>query len=277
MRPSTLADFKGDCSPSGGQINYTHCPVCGSDGKKVYVNPETGEWFCFAGGHHAGGKVDVGLDDASPGADLLRMLEGEGQGAMVWSETDLPPFEPLSRSAARYLAARGLGEWEIKRLGLVEWTDQGRILIPYFQNGELIFWTSRRYSKVIGEGPKYLSQPGKKPLYVPSGDVRAFRTWAGSPSITLVEGVFDAIRVAQAGCPAVALGGKTLPGYHYKEFLTLARSYGIISIMLDEDALANALTIHDRLSGVTDQKIQIICIEGDPGDMAKHEIRRLLP
>lgn len=275
MNPTTLADFRGDCSPAGTQLNFQHCPVCGSDEKKVYVNPEDGTWFCFAGSHHAGGKVDVGLDDASPGADLLRQLERLVPDEVIWSETEMPPWEPLSRSAIRYLLNRMIGPEDARCLGLVEWTDQGRILVPYFSGGELIFWTGRRYSKAYGEGPKYMSQPGKKPLYFPVG--AAVESWFDFNSVTLVEGVFDAIRVTQAGCPAVALGGKSLPSYHYKEFLTFAEPYGIINVMLDEDALGDALKIQDTLSARTDAEVRIIPIEGDPADMPKHEIRRLLP
>lgn len=271
MQPKTLADFTGDWYPSGGQMNFQHCPVCGSDEKKVYVDPKTGAWVCFefCG---KGGYIDVGLDDAAPGADLLALLDPTPE-VVVWSETELPPWEPLSITAVRYLMGRGIGDWESKRLGLVEWVEHGRILIPYFSEGELIFWTSRLYSDFLPEGAKkYWGQPGHKPLYVPQG-----MDPTGSDSLTLVEGVFDAIRVAQAGCPVVAVGGKTLPAWLSKNFLTLANKYGIINVMLDEDALDKALGIQDFLSARTSIPVNVVPIPGDPGDLPKHEIRRLLP
>jgi hypothetical protein len=270
MQPRTLADFKGEVTPSGDQLNFRDCPVCGSDGKKVYLDPKTGAWFCFAGGHHAGGKVDVGLDDTSAGQDLLDMLIVVHQ-SVVWSETELPPWEPLSKTAKNYLARRGIGQYEASKLGLVEWTGQGRILVPYFSEGELIYWTGRRYSTVYGEGPKYLSMPGKKPLYTPvhldDHDV---------DTLVLVEGTFDAIRVEQAGYAAVALGGKSLPQYLREKLLTLARDRDIIIVMLDEDALGSAVQIQDTLMARTRATVRILPIDGDPGDMPKHEIRRMI-
>ena len=250
-----------------------NCPSCGSDGWKVYVNPENGGWFCFAGQHHAGGTVDVGLSD-EPGTDLLNMLEHKRKDP-VWSETCLPPFAPLSHTACTYLYGRGMTNEELKSLGLVEWVDQERILIPYFNgSGELIWWTSRTYAAAK---PKYLSNPGAKPLYeprMPGHDVR-------NKDVVLVEGPFDAIAVARAGYTALALGGKSLPQYHVKNVLTKAPRGSTIWVLLDNDALLKAIDVSATLSRCLpisgwDVQIRFCPVGKDPGDMTPEGIKDAL-
>ena len=271
MNPQTLADFTGNYTMSGTQRNYEHCPVCGSDGKKLYVDPMTGMWFCFAGQHHAGGEVDVGLDDWSPGRDILDLMDPDTD-ELTWQETELPPWESLTPIARRYLSRRGLCKQEMVTQGLVEWTGQYRVLFPYFKGGELIFWTSRRYSKAVGEGPKYLSQPGIKPLYEP-----ITKPPVSPGTLVLVEGVLDALAVNRAGYKAVALGGKSLAAHNVENVLTLAENCGIIAVLLDGDALHAAMRLQDTLSSRTQAHVGIWCCDDDPGNMNVEELRKLLP
>jgi hypothetical protein len=263
-----LDDFRGDCKPSGDQINFKYCPVCGHDGWKAYVNPLTGGWFCFAGIHNQGGKVEVGLPGDTAGQYLLDLLHAQPLGIPEWSETDLPPWEPLSKSALRYLASRQIDEAAARRYGLVEWTDHYRIVFPYFSNaGDMIFWTSRRYSKAVGYGPKYLAGPGPKPLYM---------RHVNSGHLVLVEGVFDALSVERAGFAAAALGGKSLPRYLVTFLLTNAERYGIINVMLDADALAKSLGIRSQLMSKRVVKICAYPPGQDPAQMGPDRIQELI-
>ena len=275
----SLNSFDGPYRPSGEHINFKYCPVCRSDEWKLYLHPDTGLWKCFAGRHNAGGKIDMGqaADPTAQGADIMRLLEGWDAEPHVWEEIELPAWEPLSKSAKRYLRKRGIDEPLAKRLGMVEWVDKFRILVPFFDRaGSLIYWTSRRYSDHAGEGPKYLTAPGRHPLY----ELRGCRP-QGVPNLgmpgeckaVLVEGVFDAISVYLAGYHAIALGGKSLPRYLKPELLTLTTGCGILVVMLDSDALAQAITLRNQLS---DRKLVdiAVCPSGqDPGSMSPGQIR----
>lgn len=263
MYPKTLSDFPGECRPSGEEINFQYCPVCGDHRWKLYVNPDTGNWFCFSGLHNAGGKIEVGLGSDEAGVRLLEMLRAQPV-VPEWAELDLPPWEPLSKTALRYLHDRGVTDQEIRDLGLVEWTGYFRILIPYFHGGDLVFWNSRRYSEHAGMGPKYLAVPGKKPLYF---------LHASSRRVVLVEGVFDAMAVRRAGFAACALGGKSLPKYLVDLFLTGAARYGIINAMLDSDALAKAFGIRNQLLSKRNVGIWAYPPGKDPAMMTPDEIR----
>lgn len=298
-RPTTLSGFGGECKPSGDHICYRSCPVCGDDRWKVYVNPDTGLWKCFTGMCGAAGKLDVGqaADAYTQGQELMDLLDN-WQEPVEWGEIDLPAWEPLTKMAKRYLRRRGIDEDLAARLGLVEMADlhgagKFRILIPFFDRaGNMIYWNSRRYSDDIGYGPKYLTSPGKHPLYEADFRYRNFalsanRTgkhevarqefaWSLAQPPVVVEGVFDAIAVARAGYQAIALGGKSLARYLKKDLLTMTHDCGIIVVMLDSDALGAALTIRDQLSDKRQVRI-IPCPPGrDPGDMSPDEIRSLI-
>lgn len=266
--PSSVRDFLGPSKGSGEQINFQVCPVCGSDGWKVYLNPETGAWICFAGSCGAKGRVEVGLeaDGKAAGAQILEALK-QDDSIPVWDEIEMPPYHELTGAAKRYLRKRGIDDLTAQRLGLVEWEDKSRVLFPYFDfEGNLIYWNSRRFSQNLGDGPKYLTAPGKHPLY-----------WLDSKAsrLVIVEGVMDAVKVWQAGFGAVALGGKSLPRYLTTSLLTGARRYETIDVMLDPDALDAALRLRANLSDRADVRV-VPLVNLDPGDMTPEEIKEIL-
>lgn len=285
MIPKTLTDFHGDCKPSGEQINYKNCPVCGSTAWKVFVDPIKGKWVCFGGRHPAppkggypGGNLKIEGSDDAPGKHILDLLTPE-DSAVEWSEVELPAFEPLSNAAKLYLKRRGISKEMYTALGLVEWEDKHRILLPYFdETGQLVYYNSRRYSKNLGEGPKYLTAPGKHPLYVLGG-----LSWGGPDtnptSAVIVEGCFDAMKVSLAGYDAIALGGKSLPKYLERLLLTTVRGYDIIYVLLDRDAMPQALRLRGLLSskaGVGQVQVRLCPNNQDPGDMSPENIRSIL-
>ena len=269
MKVRSLSDFRGPFRPSGDQLNYQICPVCGTDKWKVYVDPETGKWICFAGGCGAKGQVDVGLESngQAAGQQILDWLTADDP-LPTWEEIELPPWHALTRAAKRYLKKRNVPAHVAQSLGIVEWEDKFRILFPYFDaEGNLIYWNSRRYSERLGDGPKYLTAPGKHPLY--------WLERRASRKLVIVEGVMDAIMVRQAGFGAVALGGKSLPRYLELCLLTGASGYETIDVMLDPDALDAALRLRSKLSDRAD--IRVVPLEStDPGDMSPEEIKEIL-
>lgn len=250
MKPQSLSDFAGESRASGNQINYKNCPVCGSTSWKLYVNPETGAWYCFAGGHSAGGKVEAGsaMDLTVRTQDMMAKL-GAAAGRAIdrmiaWPEVELPPFTQLSVEARAYMENRGFDQDVVEKHGIVEWEDKGRVLIPYFdRSGRIIYWNARTYRD---HTPKYLAAPGRHPLYIAQ--------WTQAPRrVIIVEGTLDAIAL-QRVMPAfqvVALGGKSVPKYLMGD-LREQTSRSILKrpiIYLDDDAMAGAIKLRDNIGG----------------------------
>lgn len=261
---ATLADFGGPTRESGGQIVYQHCPVCGCSRWKTYVNTDTGFWYCHAPEHSGGGKIDVGLSLTNRGRMLL---EGGANLAVHWSAVALPTWEPLSGRALRYLARRGIDAARAARLGIVEMEDRMRVIVPYCgPDGEIIYWSARSYS-ALEDGPKYLAASGRHPLYVRPG-------WRPVGKLVVVEGVFDAIAVEQyTGHPCVALGGKALPRYLVSDLLWLGTDS--LVLLLDADALGDAIKLRQRLQAQRKVRIVPLPLGKDPADL-RGELKELL-
>lgn len=268
MRPRSLADFKGPFRGSGEELNYQSCPECGSTGWKVYVNPITGLWFCFAGNHQAGGRVQA--DDFTDEArrELLALTSGSlGRvPTQQWPEIELPPFMPVTPPAQAYLRRRGIGESTWGRLGIVEMRRSPRVLIPYRgPYGRVIYWTARSYTTWEAAVPKYMSAPGKHPLFM-------LPRWEAVSAAVVVEGPFDAIAVWRStGVPAVALGGKSLSNHVEIDLRKLVRDRLIV--MLDGDAEDAALQLCDQLMDQYTLHVVNVGEGKDPADLNGDELR----
>ncbi len=267
LQPKADEDFQGNCKDSGTQVNYQNCPVCGDARWKVYLDPMTGKWFCFA--HDGGGLVETSAARDTWATDVLDQLAGKHRriDAIDWPERDLPRWEPLCRRAVRYLASRGIDERLARKLGIVEMEDRMRVVLPFFgPTGRVIYWSARAYTP-LEEGPKYLGAGGKHPLYV-------LPDWTPADHVVVVEGAFDAIAVRQhTGAKVVALGGKSLPRYLQPELLGLVRQR--VTLLLDSDALAAALTIKGKLPPHLDVRIVPLPGGEDPASLGA-EIKELV-
>jgi hypothetical protein len=267
MKVTSLEQFVGPVRESGTQNNYQICPVCGDTRFKVYVDPQSGKWWCFA--HQGGGCVETPMCQETWAQTVLDQLAGRTRRdePINWPERDMPRWEPLGKKAIKYLAKRGIDASTARKLGIVEMADRLRVVLPYVgPTGGLIYWSARAYSPVE-DGPKYLAASGKHPLYV-------LPDWRPRDEIVVVEGAFDAIAVHQhTGLPVAALGGKSLPRYLQPELLALCRKK--LTVVLDSDALGAALKIKDRLAMQRQVKLVLLPDGEDPASMGE-AIKELL-
>lgn len=254
MYPKRYDDFVGPVRDSGTQSNFKDCPACGDTRWKVYVDPVTGKWFCFA--HNGGGCVETDMHADIWATNILEQLSGHTRHSerQDWPERELPKWEPLSKRALRYLSSRGINKELAVRLGIVEMVERLRVVVPFFgPTGRIIYWSARAYS-LQEEGPKYLGAGGRHPLYVLPG-------WQRQEELVVVEGVFDAIAVAQHyGGTVAALSGKSLPLYLQPELLGLVSRR--IIMLLDSDALDAAMKLQARLAG----RIRVDVVPLPPGE-----------
>ncbi len=268
--PVSIHDLVGACKPSGAQLNYQMCPICGDDRWKYYINPENGRWFCFNGAHYAGGVLDTTPEegDEGYGDKLLAMLQPKVHN-VEHHDIMLPPFKQLSRPAGEYLWQRGVRNEQQTAYGMVEQQSEPRIIVPYTEHGYITYWTARAYAFV--HGPKY--------MYPTGVDKRLFFTRAlpEKKEIVIVEGVFDALAVERAGFPAVAIGGKTVVHSARADLLDALESYAKVYIMLDWDALGDSLALKEWLDcEFPGSVLTRPCTAKDPAEMEQDEIRKAI-
>lgn len=271
MLPRTLSDFTGPCRVGGDELCYQVCPVCASNRWKVYVDPITGYWFCFALAHGGGGRVEP--DDWTQAArhEMLGLITYGVPALPEWRETILPEYVELSSMALRYLTRRGVHKSTCGTLGIREMARTPRILLPYRgPYGRVIAWTGRHFVESMRkfDEPKYLGAVGAKPPYM-------LPRWEAVPQAVLVEGPFDAIAVWQAtGMPVIAIGGTTMSKRIEHDVRTLVRAN--VHIMLDADAHAKALQLRDQLSDQYSPHIHMLDDGSDPASVEPELIREML-
>ena len=272
MIPRTLADFVGESRRSGDQLNYEVCPVCGSRGWNVYIDPKTGKWICFAKNHDRGGVIDV-ADWSEEGrlASLQNLTYPDEHVDHYWPEVQMPYVRDLSAMALRYLDRRGIcAEWA-RRLGMREMMSESRIVIPYFgEHQRIIHWVGREYidSRVSKTHPKYKAAYGAKPMYM-------LPAWKQVDHAVLVEGPLDAIAVQRhTGIPAISIGGTSMSArvaHDVRELVT-----DRVTIMLDGDAVSKALLLSDQLSDRYRPRVVCLVDDEDPASLDPKTLRSLL-
>jgi Toprim domain-containing protein len=211
--------------------------------------------------------------------NAFAVLYAKNQAQPTWATIDLPPFQDLSEAAYVYLAEKyGLTREQCARYSLVEGAAEpyiGRILVPYFNRaGEIIYYTGRSY---IGEIPKYKVADGKHPLFEVMLSCYHDMQVDGR-GISLVEGCFDAIKCWEAGWPAIALGGTSLPRHLLRVLTDRVGQVPTVTIALDSDALDKALALQRRLQPFLAGHVRTVMLPAghDPGSMSIDQLQEVL-
>jgi len=269
-----LSAFTGESRvTSNGGTNYRTCPICRSDKWKVYVDTQKMVWMCFAGDHSAGGKV-IGQAATTDDTLLAAMRQVDAAGSF-----DLPIEEEENKSVSLPPLRGALDEGDRAILrhryfmkcpdefgltrgseteqpeGAQHYIPVSRFYIPYYDSeGRIIYYSGRRMFDHMYEKQnihKYRNCPGARRLYVPmNAPALKGMTRRTAEILFIVEGPFDAMRIMEAGFDAVALGGKMLPSSLQKDLLTTAGRYGIIIVLLDLDASADAFDLWQGLGNI---------------------------
>lgn len=288
MTMMTPEQLKGLCETRGyrsrerrGEVQMKVCLFCGNPRWNLELSATKGVYHCWAcresgplssflATHLGRGDVDmeVDLDADRPGRrdegvpDHLRLRPAHLVGA--W-EID---------SSRRYLQKRGIDATDARRyeLQVVRARNHhlaGRLVFPvreYFSRRHLGYVT-RSYT---GGTPKYQTVTDERPL-----PVAGYRQ-IDEPLVVLSEGLFDAIRVHQAGFSAACLLGSTNPtldGWAER----VGRSIGTVVIALDGDATDEAHELKWLVRPMVQRARVLDLPDGrDPADFEPGVIRELV-
>mgnify|MGYP003108609928 CR=1 FL=1 len=285
-----------------------NCPLCGNDTKHHYsISLTDGKVRgCWRDPSHwlspaallseltgmayqkAKDQVSGDGDRTSTTAELLRALSPpESQPKTELQPLEMPStFQRFTGSTgreepfARYLRERGLHyPQELSRDFDLRWCGSGRwaprIVFPIYrdQDGLLVGWTSR----AIGPArARYLAHP--------EGDAMERLVWQSSPEVAgatlvVVEGPFDALKVAAAGVPdvvSVALLTNHAGPAKLSRLVSLGRQAERTIVLLDEGAEAQALDLASDLA-VIHASLEFVPPEfSDPGEMGIADMAEFL-
>lgn len=255
-----------------------HCPFCNEQKKvpKLEIcldGIDSGSWHCWICNSRGTTLKSLFFKLKVPTQyldELLSIIGHKYRGQRNLNENQeiaLPSgFKPLSRNidsyefdaAWYYLAKRGVTRNDVLRYN-IGYCEQGeyenRIIVPsYDKDGNLNFFSARDYTEQSRY--KYMLSPWSKNII----GFEVFINW--NEAITVVEGAFDAFAVKNNVIP---LFGTTLP---FALKLALAEN-GVkrVNVVLDNDALKQAIDIYDRLEDICGDKIDVhlVRLEGkDP-------------
>ncbi len=251
-----------------GEEAVYHCPFCSHYKKKLEINVRTQEWHCWV--CHARGtnirSLFYKLKVRESYFDELYKIIGK-----TWVHHDKeekrevnlslpdefhPLWHPLKSSgygqAMSYIHDRNITMDDVIRYNIGfcdEGTYKNRVVVPSFdKNGDINFFAARTYHE--GQFYKYMLPPWPKDII----GFELFVNW--DEPITLCEGTFDAMAIKNNAIP---LFGTTM---NFSLKLAIV-SNGVkrVNIVLDNDALKQAVDIFDRIEDLQGDEIDIHLIE----------------
>ena len=250
---------------------------------KLQINIQTQKWHCWVSnqGGHKLYQLFKKLKATREQFDELSNLVGGFQSQSSNNEkvkenfVRLPKeFKPLwlngtsiiAKHSRVYLNNRNVSNGDIIRYG-VGYCEEGvytnRVIVPsYNSDGELNYFVGR---DIYNGGFKYKNPPVSKDVI----GFDLFINW--NEPIILCEGVFDAIAIKRNAIP---LFGKTIPKSLKKKIYE--KKVKEIYILLDRDAISDAIKITDDLmkNGINVYFVNLS--EEDPSDMGFKRVINLI-
>lgn len=292
-----LDNLLGDGTPKsttrGQQYSYK-CPICQDYKERLFVHPSKGVCHCHNCGYSVSIVTLISDVNSTSWRDALKTfrqyagynfempdnIESEILSKLVaLDKTEVDTFKivhplpdefilmeeaktPEGIRAKDYLKKRGVYKksWEKYFIGYCESGKyEGRIILPDFEDGELVYWQARTYHPeptiplLRKEFRKVLNpvldkediEAGYKSVDK-SSVVSHIDFVKASGTAIVCEGRFDALTLGDYGA---GIHGKVLSDEQFIKLVKLKPYLDTIIVMLDGDAYGYALKIAKRLSG----------------------------
>jgi DNA primase len=278
---SQLVDRLGAYKRSGGNYLF-HCPFCEEAGvgastkEKLYVHPGKGVYNCFrcsevdpqSKGPLAKLFKLLGLDYETGVQHVDNVLEHVSQPLFTWKTSGrvaapiakienafpIDPKTPSAYAALAYLDGRGF-TWEMiepyRLLYSIRGWYENRILIPCFENGEMVYFSGRTW--LPDQENPYMNPSAKSvPLGRENVVFNIDSLVPGEPCI-VVEGQLNAMML---GLRATACLGKAISETHIEKLLAKRCSEYICA--LDDDAWGLNVALAKALTSRTDAPVSLV-------------------
>ncbi len=252
------------------EVVFQECVFCGNLSWNLEVNPSNGMyhcWACDSGGRtdafvrqHLGleVRIDIQSSDAAVARTKRPTLPVEFLGELAY---DVP-------KARAYLSKRGLYVddilvYDVRVGGGGVWG--GRVVFPLrdYWSQETVGHIGRTYSPQF---PKYWAEWRTK-------CVVGYRS--RSPVHVVVEGVFDGIRVHQAGFNGAVLSGVDTP--RLDEWCARLDPTHYVVVMLDGEAREQAWKLYWSIFPIHPQVVVVEMAQGlDPAELMPSVVRSLV-
>ncbi len=191
----------------------------------------------------------------------FRRIHNEGMRAKFWHYLRQRRFDDVATLVDTY---------DLRCCFSGRWRD--RIIIPFYQQGELIGWTGRALINPI-VAPRYLSSSEAVKNTVFNED-----NLTGGKLLFITEGPFDALKVdyygRQLGAAATCTFGTSLTIDQIAILHAICPRYERVVVLFDQDAVEPAFFAQDWLRGVKVGSLP--WGTKDPGDLSANQVREIV-
>lgn len=264
------------------------CLLCGKD-DKLGIHLDNARANCFVCGNHGNPiqyiKEANGFDTFNEVYQLLNLFEGEyvtkveikkpevkTKGVQLPESFKLLIFgDSLTAQMARqYIKDRGFRVKALASKGVGYCTAgeyAGCIILPFYENGKLIYFQGRRFIQI---GQKFKNPReedfglGKNQIIYNIDALSIYN------KIRIVESVFNAETL---GLNTISIGGKKISEWQFSKIVR--SSCKRVSIILDPDAIDEALKLGLRLCEHKEVKVTLLPKGKDVNDIGRKETKRL--
>lgn len=195
----------------------------------------------------------------------VRAIKPEGLTAKFWRYLETRGFDDVAAVARCYgLVACVTGE------------TKDRLVIPFYQNGELVGWTARALVNPIS-APRYLSSAGdaiKRTVF------NEDELYHGGELLFIVEGPFDALKMDWYGMPlgarATCVFGTSVTMDQISILNVVRKLFKRVVILLDRDAVEPTFHLAEWLNAPNVMIGQLPSGADDPGELNNKQIIKLV-
>ena len=151
----------------------------------------------------------------------------------------------LTPSDYAYLTERGFTREDADRLMIGRVTDgylKGRLFLPYFQNGAVVYYATRAMPDSSFQDNKYMKASlSESPAYrhIPWG-LQTLNRIADHDTLIISEGYFDAASWERAGYPVISPITGNFSSSQWPDVLAACRLFKRVFIIFDNDAVSHA-------------------------------------
>ncbi len=247
----------------------SNCPFCSDTRQRFYerVTPTGTVYHCF-NCNKSGFKprADLSPKELINRFNSLSVIPFKSSNV---SKVRLP-FDyttSIPKEGLQWFYKYGIMDDDIKRFGFGYSSKYNRVILPIFENEELIYYQARTLEKPSKDNPKYINvrQSGAKNVWF-----KAF--FSDTKNLVVVEDILSACKISKVE-NVVSLLGSYIPDSFIKE---VCQKFDKIYLWLDRDKLKESLKYAQKLRVLLNKQVVVIVKERDPKEYSTDEIKEIL-
>lgn len=271
-----------------------NCPSCNHENNKAFINMNDGRSYCFHCNWKAGGWIGLiaSVEDLRTRDEISAWIKAhrdeiaepyKTSASYRYAKTPMvmrlpyfsEPIDPDDEFCA-YLESRGFSWFHAVKYDMRKCTDgqyKNRLIIPVYENGELIYFFDRSIDartgkdrKTVGVGSKESYWPVKKSTVLFGIDEARKHVGTGVRKIAIAEGIFSAMSIS--GFSPICTFGKHVSDAQIRKIVSIGADE--IDVCFDPDAWDSTLRVAEALHCYGMDVYVRRYTDGDPNDYLRN-------